>query len=104
MWYKKNVKTGVEYSTDSIVSKQLLNKASGTLTLFAFDKGQSLSAHTAPFDAIAQVTEGMGGFIVGEEQLSLSAGDIVIMPAHVPHAIKAPERFKMLLTMMKSEP
>lgn len=98
---KISLKDGVEYSAGSIVSKQILNKKTGTVTLFAFDKGQSLSEHTAPFDAMAQITDGTGRIIIGGTPYDLKAGEIIIMPANVAHAVIAQESFKMLLTMIK---
>ena len=98
---KISLKTGVEYSKDSIVSKQILNKKTGTVTLFAFDKGQSLSEHTAPFDAMAQVTEGTAAIIIGGEANEVKEGELIIMPANISHAVKADVKFKMLLTMIK---
>lgn len=92
----------VEYATDSIVSKILLDKKVGSLTLFAFDAGQKLSEHAAPFDAVVQVIEGHGKITLGGKPYELQAGDCIIMPANVPHAVDAPERFKMLLTMIRS--
>lgn len=89
------------YADDSIVSKTILDRSAGTVTLFAFDKGQKLSEHTTPHDAIVQVIEGKGRFIIGGEDTEVSAGQIVIMPADVPHAVNADQRFKMLLTMIR---
>lgn len=91
----------VAYQPGSIVSRIMIKKPSGNLTLFAFDKGQLLSEHTAPFDAIIQVLEGKAEVIIGGKLNQLSAGDTIIMPAHIPHAVNASESFKMLLTMVK---
>ncbi|OLS14111.1 MAG: cupin [Promethearchaeota archaeon CR_4] len=93
----------VEYATDSIVSKILLNKKVGSLTLFAFDAGQKLSEHTAPFDAVVEIIEGRGIITLGGKPRELQTGDCIIMPANVSHAVEAPERFKMLLTMIRSD-
>ena len=90
-----------EYSTDGIVSKQIIQKPSGNVTLFAFDKGQGLSEHSAPFDALVQVLEGNATIIIDKNEHSLTTGESIIMPANIPHAIKAPKQFKMLLTMVK---
>jgi quercetin dioxygenase-like cupin family protein len=92
----------VEYAADSIVSKTILDKPAGSITLFAFDKGQKLSEHTAPYDAVVQVIDGCGQMIIGGEDVDVSAGEIVIMPANVPHAVRAEEKFKMLLTMIRA--
>lgn len=96
-----NLENHVEYSQDSIVSKTLINKPTCTLTLFAFDAGQSLSEHTAPFDAMVQVLDGKVELTIDGKPVPASKGDIVLMPANAPHAVKAVERFKMLLTMIK---
>ena len=90
----------VEYSDDSIVSKTILDKPAGTVTLFAFDKGQKLREHTAPYDALVQILDGRARLTIGGEDVGVSAGQIVIMPGNVPHAVRADERFKMLLTMV----
>ena len=86
----------VQYQDDSIVSREVLKKATGTVTLFAFDKGQGLSEHTAPFDALVNVIDGKAEIIIAGESHYLQTGDMIVMPAHQPHAIKAPERFKIL--------
>ena len=92
-----------EYATGAVVSREIVNKGIGTLTVFAFDKGQGISEHSAPFDAIVQVLDGKSDWIIGGEKVSCNAGEIMIMPANVPHAVNAPERFKMLLTMIKKK-
>ena len=92
----------IEYANDSIVSKTLLDKSVGTITLFAFDKGQKLSEHTAPYDAVVQVLDGKAQVRIKDETNELSEGQIIIMPANVPHAVNAGERFKMLLTMIRA--
>ena len=91
----------VEYSTDGIVSKQVLDRIVGNVTLFAFDKGQRLSEHSAPFDAMVQVVEGTGEVVINKVPYQLNTGDTIIMPANVPHAVNAIEKFKMVLTMIK---
>ncbi|MGE5422012.1 MAG: cupin domain-containing protein [Ignavibacteriales bacterium] len=92
----------IEYQADSVVSKTLINKPTGTVTLFAFDKGQGLSEHTAPFDAMVHVLDGTAEVIIEGQSKQVSEGEMIIMPAHKPHALKANERFKMMLTMIKS--
>jgi quercetin dioxygenase-like cupin family protein len=92
----------VEYSEDSIVSKTILDKSAGTITLFAFDKGQKLSEHTAPYDAVVQVLDGHGQLTIDGREKRLTAGEIIIMPGNVPHAVTAREKFKMLLTMIRA--
>ena len=92
----------VEYSDDSIVSKTILDKPAGTLTLFAFDKGQKLSEHTAPYDAVVQILDGQASLTIGGEEKGVSAGEVIIMPGNVPHSVTAREKFKMLLTMIRA--
>jgi len=92
----------VEYAADSIVSKTIADKPVGTITLFAFDKGQKLSEHTTPYDAVVQVIDGSAQLTIGGEDVRVLAGEIIIMPANVPHAVTAEEKFKMLLTMIRS--
>jgi quercetin dioxygenase-like cupin family protein len=91
----------VEYSTEGIVSKRVIDRPAGTVTLFAFDKGQRLSTHSAPYDAMVQVMEGEAVIIIKEQPFRLNAGDTIIMPARIPHALNAVEKFKMVLTMIK---
>lgn len=91
----------VNYQPGSIVSRIIVKKPLGNLSLFSFDMGQSLSEHTAPFDAIIQVLEGKAEVIIGGKSNHLSAGDTIVMPANIPHAVNALEQFKMLLTMIK---
>jgi len=98
-----DLKEDVAYSPQAVVSKTLVDKAAGTITLFAFDAGQNLSEHTAPFDAVVQVLEGQALLLVGDDEVVASAGCFTIMPAGVPHAVFAKERFKMLLTMIKEK-
>jgi quercetin dioxygenase-like cupin family protein len=91
----------IAYSKNSIVSKTLLDKKAGSLTLFAFDTGQGLSEHTSPYDATVQVIEGQAEVVIGGRPSVLTAGKLVIMPAKVPHAVRALTRFKMLLIMIR---
>ncbi|MDO9511624.1 MAG: cupin domain-containing protein [Bacteroidales bacterium] len=91
----------VDYSSEGIVSKRVLDRSVGNVTLFAFDKGQRLSEHSAPFDAMVQVMEGEGEVIINKIPHQLKAGDVIIMPANIPHSVNATERFKMVLTMIK---
>ena len=92
----------VEYAAGSIVSKTILDKPVGTLTLFAFDKGQKLSEHTTPYDAVVQVLDGAGMITIDGKDINVSAGQIIVMPGNIRHAVKANERFKMLLTMIRA--
>jgi quercetin dioxygenase-like cupin family protein len=91
----------VAYQTGGVVSRTLVNRKGGTLTVFAFDAGQALSEHTAPFDAIVEVLDGEVGLVIGGKSVKARAGQSVLMPAGVPHAVNATTRFKMLLTMMR---
>lgn len=91
----------VDYSPEGIVSKQVIKKEKGNITLFAFDKGQQLSEHSAPFDAMVQVLDGQAEILINRVPYKLNAGDAIIMPANIPHAVNAVARFKMLLTMIK---
>ncbi|MEA1897111.1 MAG: cupin domain-containing protein [Bacteroidota bacterium] len=92
----------IQYSSRGIVSKNVLKTEKGNISLFAFDKGESLSEHTAPFDALVQVLEGLASIQIGGKEHLLSSGESIIMPANITHAISAPERFKMILTMLKA--
>ena len=97
-----NLAEMVSYQTGSVVSRQITKADAGNVTLFAFDEGQELSEHTAPFDALAHVLEGEAEIIISGKSYHLKAGDVIIMPADQPHAIKAPGQFKMLLTMIRN--
>lgn len=98
-----NLAESVSYSDNATVSKMVLKKQTGNITLFAFDSGQSLSEHSAPFDAYVQVTEGRGRIIINRESYDLSAGQFIVMPANIPHAVQAVEKFKMMLVMIKGD-
>jgi quercetin dioxygenase-like cupin family protein len=91
----------VDYSSDGIVSKKIIQKPTGNVTLFAFDKGQELSEHSAPFDALIQVLEGTAKILIDRKPYDVSAGNSIIMPANIVHAVQATSKFKMLLTMIK---
>ena len=92
----------VAYQKHSVVSKQILNKKSGTLTLFAFDKGEGLSEHTAPYDASVMILDGKATIMIDGKPHKLKKGEMIIMPANIPHSLKAIEHFKMLLIMIRS--
>jgi len=92
----------VAYQDESITSRTLVKKETGTVTLFAFDEGQALSEHTAPFDAIAHILEGEVEIVIGGETFHLKENEMIIMPANIPHALKALSKFKLLLTMIRS--
>ena len=91
----------VEYQKGSIVSRTLIEKKIGTVTVFAFDKDQGLSEHTTPFDAMVQIIDGESEITIGGRPHRVKAGEMIIMPANKPHALKAVQRFKMILTMIK---
>lgn len=96
-----NLVNAIGYQEGSVVSKTILNKPTGTVTLFAFDEGQGLSEHTAPFDAIVHLLDGEAEIVISNNPVEVSAGEMLIMPANEPHALKATKKFKMLLTMIK---
>lgn len=92
----------VNYQEGSVVSRTIVKRETGTVTLFAFDEGQGLSEHTAAFDAVAHLLEGEAEITVSGKPLRVTVGEAVLMPANQPHALKALSRFKMLLTMVRS--
>ena len=92
----------VDYQQDSVVSRTIIDRKTGTVTLFAFDRGQGLSEHTAPFDALVYILDGDAEVTISGQHFRLRAGEAVIMPANRPHALEATSRFKMMLVMIKS--
>ena len=92
----------VDYADGAIVSRTIAENQSGTITVFAFDDGQNLSEHTAPFDALVQVLDGKAEYVIGGKGVEVSAGEIILMPANIPHAVNSIGRFKMLLTILRS--
>ena len=93
----------INYQEGSVVSRTLIGKKAGTVTLFAFDKGQSLSEHTAPYDAMVQILQGEAEITIAGKVFALKEGEMIIMPANKPHALRAVQKYKMLLTMIKSQ-
>lgn len=91
----------IEYASGSVVSRTVIKRPVGTITLFSFDAGQGLSEHTAPFDALVQILDGRAELTIGGNVVRAEAGQTVLMPADVPHSLHAPERFKMLLVMIR---
>ena len=91
----------VEYSAEGIVSKRVIDRPVGNVTLFAFDQGQRLSEHSAPFDAMVQVMEGEAEIVIDKVPYQLTAGECIIMPANITHAVNAVKKFKMVLTMIR---
>ena len=92
----------ITYQQDSVVSRTLIDKTAGTLTLFAFDKGQGLSEHTAPFDAVVCIVDGEAEITISGKSHHVKQGEMIIMPAGAPHSLRAIQQFKMLLVMIKS--
>ena len=93
----------VTYAEGAVVSKTLLDKTAGTLTLFSFDQGQGLSEHTSPYDATVLIVDGEATLVIGGKPVKAAKGEIVIMPAGVPHSLRAERPFKMLLIMIREE-
>ena len=91
-----------EYQEGSVVSRTIIDKKTGTVTFFAFDEGQGLSEHTAPFDALVYLLEGEAEVVISGKPLRLKEGEMVIMPANQPHALRAVKKFKMILSMIRS--
>ena len=91
----------VNYQDGSVVSRVVLKREKGNITIFAFDEGQGLSEHTSPFDALVQAIEGEAEITVADKPIALKAGEVVLLPAEKPYAVKATTRFKMLLTMVR---
>jgi len=97
-----DLKSLLDYQEGSVVSRALINKDIGTVTLFSFDEGEGLSEHTAPFDALVYIFDGKAEIVISNEKFVLTKGQMIIMPANEPHALKAIEKFKMMLIMIKS--
>jgi quercetin dioxygenase-like cupin family protein len=97
-----NVAALADYQTGAVVSRQIVKAEGGNVTLFAFDEGQELSEHTAPFDALVHVLDGEAEIKIAGQTFHLGAGEAIIMPADQPHAVRAGKKFKMLLTMIKA--
>ena len=92
----------INYQEQAVVSRTLIKKPTGTVTVFAFDKDQGLSEHSAPFDALVQVIDGYAEILINKVSHKVLAGQMILMPANIPHAVKASEPFKMMLTMIKA--
>jgi len=92
----------VDYQKGSVVSRTLVDKTTGTVTLFAFDEAQGLSEHTAPYDALVHLLDGEAEIRISSKPITLKEGEMIVMPANEPHALKAVKRFKMILTMIRS--
>ena len=94
--------SSIEYSSNSVVSRTLVDNKAGTITLFAFDEGRGLSEHSAPFDAVVQVLDGETPLTIEGNDVKVTSGQMVVMPANIPHAVLAIKQFKMLLTMLRA--
>jgi quercetin dioxygenase-like cupin family protein len=97
----KNLSDLARYQENAVVSSEVIKKDTGTITVFAFDKGQGLSEHTAPFDALVYIIDGQAEVTISGKLFTVKKGEMVIMPANKPHSMKAVEKFKMLLVMIK---
>ena len=98
-----NLESLMDYQTDSVVSKTIIGKKAGTVTMFAFDKDQGLSEHTAPYDAMVYMVDGEARITISGKAVIVKKGEMVILPANEPHALEALSKYKMLLIMIKSE-
>ena len=98
---RNNLSSLLKYQNNAVVSREIIKKETGTVTLFAFDKGQGLSEHTAPFDALVYIIDGAGEIVISGKSHTIKKGKMIIMPANKPHALKAIKKFKMLLVMIK---
>jgi quercetin dioxygenase-like cupin family protein len=98
---KSFLKDEINYQEGSVVSKQVIKKPNGNITLFAFDKDESLTEHTSPFEAMAYIVDGEMEIIIGGNPYNIKAGEVIILPPNIPHAVKAEQKAKMLLTMIK---
>ena len=98
----KQINQSIQVQEGSVVSREIISKPTGTVTLFAFDKGQGLSEHKTPYDALVVVTEGVAEITISGRVHEVKTGEMLLMPANEPHAVKAVEPFKMMLTMVKS--
>jgi quercetin dioxygenase-like cupin family protein len=96
-----DIKSLTDYQPTSVVSRTIVDRKTGTVTLFAFDKGQGLSEHTAPFDALVYIVDGQAIITISGKDIAVKSGEVIVMPAHKPHALKAVDRFKMMLVMIR---
>jgi quercetin dioxygenase-like cupin family protein len=92
----------IDYAQGAVVSKTIIKKPTGTVTLFSFDAGEGLSEHSSPHEALVQLIEGSAEITIGGEPVTVKEGESIILPGNIPHALKANERFKMMLTMIRS--
>ncbi|UCE93005.1 MAG: cupin domain-containing protein [Flavobacteriaceae bacterium] len=99
---KFNFNASIDYAENAVVSKHVLKKNTGNISLFAFDKGEGLSEHTTPFDALVHIVDGEAEITIDGRPVSVKTGESIVMPANIPHALKAIQQFKMVLTMIRS--
>lgn len=92
----------IEYASSSIVSKSVIKKPAGNISLFAFDKGEGLAEHSSPHEALVQILDGEAKIIIGGDPVTVCTGESIILPANIPHSLQAEEKFKMMLTMIKN--
>jgi len=97
-----NLAESIEYASSSIVSKSVIKKTEGNISLFAFDKGEGLAEHSSPHEALVQILDGVAKIIIGSNPITVCTGESVILPANIPHSLQADEKFKMMLTMIKN--
>jgi quercetin dioxygenase-like cupin family protein len=97
-----NLSSLLKYQNNAVVSREIIKKTTGTVTLFAFDKGQGLSEHLAPFDVLVYIIDGSAEIVISGKPLTVKKGEMIIMPANKPHSLKATKKFKMLLVMIKA--
>lgn len=92
----------IDYASSSIVSKSVIKKPAGNISLFAFDKGEGLAEHSSPHEALVQILDGIAKIVIGGNPITVCVGESIILPANIPHSLQAEERFKMMLTMIKN--
>jgi quercetin dioxygenase-like cupin family protein len=97
-----NIENLIDYQENSVVSREIIRKETGTVTIFAFDKGEGLSEHTAPFDAMVQIVDGTAEINISGKKNVVEKGELIIMPGNIPHSLNAVKKFKMILTMIRS--
>ena len=97
-----NIENLIDYQENSVVSREIIRKETGTVTIFAFDMGEGLSEHTAPFDAIVQIVDGTAEINISGKKNVVKKGELIIMPGNIPHSLNAVKKFKMILTMIRS--
>lgn len=97
-----NLAESIDYASSAIVSKSVIKKVAGNISLFAFDKGEGLAEHSSPHEALVQILDGVAKIIIGGDPVTVSTGESIILPANISHSLQAEEKFKMVLTMIKN--